>query len=252
MYDITFPTLEPRQGCIYYYCVYNISIKGCEYHDVMYIGQTINPVRRHSDHLTNKSSRCPVDKLLRTHIFTYGVLWVGDENDLDDMERKYIEIFQTQFPFGFNFESGGRSGANIKNVSEETKRKKYNSPKNRAINQYDCNGRFLKTWPSVRGAVRSLGLKSGASGPICHVATGNGKYKSAYGYIWRYYDEYKDCIDLTGFIKKYQHYNEEGVLIKEYSSLEEASKDTGIKISSLKQYCGGGISSNKKWKTIYV
>ena len=61
-------------------------------------------------------------------------------------------------------------------------RKKYGeSPRAKKINQYDLNGNFIKTWDSV---VRIKQERGYSDGFICECC--KGKYKKAYGYIWKY------------------------------------------------------------------
>ena len=59
------------------------------------------------------------------------------------------------------------------------------------VNQYDLQGNYIQTFPSVKNAAISLGkLKNYADrGCISHISdVCKGKRKTAYGYIWRYVD----------------------------------------------------------------
>lgn len=67
---------------------------------------------------------------------------------------------------------------------------KYNLKKGREINnktkpviQYDLNGNYIKTYPSIREATISLGKNVNNRG-ISQCLTG--KYQTAFGYIWKY------------------------------------------------------------------
>lgn len=60
------------------------------------------------------------------------------------------------------------------------------------VNQYDLQGNYIQTFPSLRSAVESLGkLENYKSGGGCITHIGDvckGKRKTAYGYIWKYAD----------------------------------------------------------------
>jgi hypothetical protein len=58
--------------------------------------------------------------------------------------------------------------------------------KSKKIIQYDLNGKFIRTFDSIKDAYKALGKKesSSAINNCC-----NGRSNSAYGYIWRYYGE---------------------------------------------------------------
>ena len=56
------------------------------------------------------------------------------------------------------------------------------------INQYDLDGNFIKSFPSIAQAARDLGKVTLTSrGAINHISeVCKGKRKTAYGYIWKY------------------------------------------------------------------
>ena len=66
------------------------------------------------------------------------------------------------------------------------KRKKY--PKShtikqqRAVNQYDMDGNFIKRWDSIKEAAKSLGIKAKSNISMCC----SGKHKHCKHFIWRY------------------------------------------------------------------
>lgn len=69
-------------------------------------------------------------------------------------------------------------------LSEETKNKKREAQKNKCkkVYQYTKDGIFLKEYPSMKNAEKTLGFQRVAIDKCC-----KGLYKQAYGYIWRYY-----------------------------------------------------------------
>lgn len=64
-------------------------------------------------------------------------------------------------------------------------KKTTNGKKAYIVIQYDLNMNFIKEWPSTMEIERITGFKNNNIGSCCR-----GKYKQAYGYIWKYK---KDC-----------------------------------------------------------
>ena len=64
--------------------------------------------------------------------------------------------------------------------------KKYNigSAKDRAVNQYDKEGNFIKTFEGVRFIRKELNISTSDIASVC-----NGRQKTSKGYIWRYTDQ---------------------------------------------------------------
>ena len=60
---------------------------------------------------------------------------------------------------------------------------KINGKKSKAILQYDLQGNFIKEWPSISEIHRQLGFASSNISACC-----KGRFKSMYGYIWKYKD----------------------------------------------------------------
>jgi group I intron endonuclease len=98
----------------------------------IYVGQTIQDVEaRWKDHL-RKESNC---RYLKSAINKYGVdnfvfqlVCITFDNQLDDMEIKYIEQYNCLVPNGYNLRLGGNSGrhhAETKQKISETLKKRY-------------------------------------------------------------------------------------------------------------------------------
>lgn len=84
-----------------------------------------------------------------------------------------------------------------KNKMSESKKGKKNSQEtiNKLkikVNQYDKNGLFIATHSSVADIGRLYNKDMKHITKVC-----KNKCKSAYGFIWRYYSEYPDCLDLV-------------------------------------------------------
>lgn len=61
------------------------------------------------------------------------------------------------------------------------------------VNQYSLDGKFIKTFQSIKSANQECHIVAGEISEAC-----NGKFKSAGGYMWRYYD------GITSDIEPYQ------------------------------------------------
>ena len=68
-------------------------------------------------------------------------------------------------------------GTRIERVAEKRRNGKFS----KVVFQYSLNGEFIKEYPSTREVERQLKYKQGYISACCL-----GKYKTAYGFIWRY------------------------------------------------------------------
>lgn len=59
------------------------------------------------------------------------------------------------------------------------------SPKAKSVKQYDKNGNFIREWDSIIRIKNECGYSDGFISSCC-----KGRYKTAYGYIWKYKEEY--------------------------------------------------------------
>lgn len=60
------------------------------------------------------------------------------------------------------------------------------------ILQFSIDGEFIRKWDSAADITRELGI---SNGNICSCCRGE-RYKTAYGYIWKYYDIELYCISI--------------------------------------------------------
>lgn len=67
------------------------------------------------------------------------------------------------------------------NVNWGTARDRMAKAQSKQVEQYDKNGNLIQVWPSANEVQRQIGFNKGSISRCC-----NGKYKSAYGYIWKY------------------------------------------------------------------
>lgn len=144
-------------------------------------------------------------------------------NELNEREKYWIEFYQS-FKYGYNATLGGdgrpyidyelvritykelqniTATANKLNINRDTVSKilqvldesklsgqEVNRIKNgKPVNQYDIEGNYIQTFPSIKNAAISIGViknnrDRGAAGHIHDVCVG--KRKTAYGYKWAF------------------------------------------------------------------
>lgn len=110
------------------------------------------------------------------------------------------------------------------------------------INQYNLNGEFIKMWPSISDAARSLKLHPGTING-CVLKKPN--YKTCGGFIWRYKT---DLLPISPDDHK-QTYNSKktsviqldksGAFIAQYESVKVASLSTGTNRTNIFKCCKG-------------
>lgn len=261
----------------------------------MYVGKTNNFQRRYYRHFHQED--CPI---LKRAFAKYGienfemkpiVNFTAINNEvldkiLDFLECFYIKKYGT-FGEGYNATTGG-GGCSNRNVSEETKNKiseankghecpEYLKQANResitkrelwklsekAILQYDLDGRFYRKYDSITQAAVHLIEYNISTGSLTSVKTSlnralNGekfkkKYKTAFGYLWIYENPDKFELFIDGYKldkdKPLFHYTKEGILIESFSNIREASIATGIDKSKLNYMTKNGDKYNKMYKT---
>lgn len=105
------------------------------------------------------------------------------------------------------------------------------------ILQYDLNGVFIREWRCAFDIEKELGFQRSSIRDCC-----NQKSKTFKGYIWRYKTEnYPKKISQINNenLKTVCQYNLNAVYIKEYPSINEAGRITGINPSCIRGCCRG-------------
>lgn len=76
-----------------------------------------------------------------------------------------------------------------------------NSPNATAVNQYDINGNFIKSWGCITTAARAVGASPTSISLCCKRSK---HYYSAGGYIWKYAKKQKEFLYLAVTNDKYE------------------------------------------------
>lgn len=224
IYNFNPLSFVPKKG---YQCVYMYTV--C---DKKYIGKTTQPLlKRHKNHIRSPKG-CPVDRYLYYNEYKLDILYLSKAEDICKYEIYFIAKYDTIYPFGWNFTTGGDtpsiSEEQKKHMSEqhrgkitpdETKHKLSESLKNRVFSAEHRQ----KLSQSSKGRPKSEEHKKKLSD------ANKGKKLS------------KDTIEK---IRQQQYviiqqYSLNGDFINEYKSIIQQSKDTGIDNSAISKCARG-------------
>lgn len=134
--------------------------------------------------------------------------------------------------------------------------------KKRAVNQYDLNGTYVKTFASATEAATSLGMPN-YNGPAiseyCRKANTGDRNHQLYGYQWRYYNGDTSNIGAaTSAAPKriyLDQYTMDGVFVKRWIGYDAAVAGVGLKsVQSLYRVFSGKAKSagGYLWKRIEI
>lgn len=106
------------------------------------------------------------------------------------------------------------------------------------ILQYDLQGNVLNFFISIREASRVTGVKRPSIRAVC-----NYEKITAGGFQWRYIEDTSNVVSVKSgrdnVIHKVSQFDTQGNYICTFESLTEASKVTGIDVSSISKVCRG-------------
>lgn len=174
-----------------------------------------------------------------------------DNLSINEAKQKEIELIayydSTNPSKGYNISLGGdimsessriKLSNSLKEKGLSDKKLKMIRNNSRKINQYDLQGNLIKTWDCFRD-IRDYLLPNADDSHIYNCC--NRKFKSYYGFQWRYFD---DCDDIGVYIKyDLDIYNKNrvkavceisktnGNIINIYKSGKIAEKELGFKIT---------------------
>lgn len=220
------------------YKITNISNNQC------YIGQSINIEKRWKDH-QRALDNYAIHKALRKYgiqNFTFEIIELCKAEELNTKEQYWIKYYNSYIN-GYNETPGGEG------VLDANKR---------AVNQYDLNGQYLRTFNSITEAEQSLNINYHGSNINSACKQKDGR-ETALGYQWRYADEIEPGINIAKSKnqidksrKKIQQYDFNNNLIQEFDNITQASKITGIGRTSISNCLNGYSKSagNYFWKKV--
>lgn len=209
--------IHPKKGYGYIYKYTSPSGKS-------YIGQTIQSLSDRAGHNGKNYAGCP---LFYRAIEKYGfenfeveILATVPEEQLDQAEIKYIEIFDT-FNNGYNKTNGGQQGFT-----------RYG----KKVYQYDSkDGHLIREWINANEAARSFN----APVNVLENCLLN-KAFTQYGFCWSYLKLDKFPINeriVDPHAKIVKQYDLNGILLHTYNSIAEAAKINNCERAPIKKCC---------------
>lgn len=119
---------------------------------------------------------------------------------------------------------------------------------NKTVSQFDKNGIFLQTYPSISNAARVL------NGNVANIASAINKARTSYGFFWRYGEDtspispeilYKYKNPHSDRCKPVSQYTKENELIATYKSIEDAARQIGCSSRLINMAVHGKIERAK-------
>ena len=214
---------RPKQGYGYIYKYTSPSGKS-------YIGQAINSLKQRAGHNGKQYKGCAqfyqAIQKYGFENFEVEILAEVPQEQLNEMETKYIQIFNTLSPNGYNISAGGKSFS-------------YNREK-RKVYQYSTeDGHLIKEWNSRKDAEQSFGVST----PVLQSVL-EGRSFTQWGYHWSYLKMDKFPINerlINPTEKKVEMYSLQGEYIKSFKSIAEAARETDSERSAIKRCCRGEL-----------
>lgn len=237
--------------------------------EIKYIGKTKNLKDRLSRHMSPsglKDSWTRKNKWL-LYLKNNGlkplieILDEGNENNIDNLEKYWIEQFKS---WGFNLKNDTKGGPGCeywigKKLSDKHKLKtKMNNPLRKIICQYEIGtDKLLGEYLSSGDAQKGTGFRKNHITSCCK---GNKSYNTVGGFYWRYKDNYFPFVKtiikqseesklkskmnnpLRKVICQYEISTDK--LIKEFNSSYDVERETGFNRKHIMNCCKGKKSCN--------
>lgn len=117
----------------------------------------------------------------------------------------------------------------------------------KVVLQYSLSGELIREWTSATEAARELGFPQSGINWCC---LRRPKHNSCKGYIWRYKDDKSPVVFKNG--KRVVQMDESGKVIREFSNITSAVKETGILATSISNCLHGrsSLAGGYKWSLI--
>ena len=211
-----------------------------------YIGQSIDLAQRWKQHIKNsKKSNKPLHQDIEKYgkeNFLFEILEECPKEDLNQREIYWIAFYDTFQGFGYNQNSGG---SNSEQCINQTKKKIY---------CYDLQGNFLQEYESLSEAARQTNSDSGLISRAARTEGRTGKYQ------WRY-EKFETIAPYKRRTNSPQNHSStskpviqltlDGIIVNEFPSAQEASRQTGISKSGIGMVCNNQRKTAGKYKWIF-
>jgi hypothetical protein len=203
--------------------------------EVRYIGKTINPTKRLSEHLADSKREYNyrsmwIKSLLKENLKPLiKFLKVCPLSDFVKYETEYIKLYKND-KLTNSDETGQGSVGRRQEIIDKVSKKM-----GRIVYQYDLDGNFIKEYKSVRDAAKLLSLSHSNISRSC-----NGISKHAGGFIFRYDKVFVEKLNDPNAVRKLVvELDELGNEIGKWGSIMDCSRDTKIDNSNISRVCNG-------------
>lgn len=208
----------------------------------VYIGKTIDYMQRWRAHRAfakreGERSKGPLYKAIKKYgidNFSFSIIEECKDSELSEREKYWIsEYCATDRTRGYNISSGGNNDC-------------------KRVCQYSEDMELLGTYKGIRAASEMTGLSQNSIKYACEGIT-----SKCGGFLWRYEGSPVPGPDHTAIHGRYtatarpvDQYDLNGKYIRSFRSLNNAQKETGIRIKLISQCCHGQKDSvsGYKWK----
>lgn len=192
----------------------------------------------HNRKKNNKIKKIISNGLLPIHIFLYSNLNKQQATEVEiSLISKIGRLLKKDGPL-VNISDGGEGGDNIKHLTPKRKKQMYDkiaSIRGHKIFQYSINGEYITSHKSISSASRSLKIHK----YMIIKCLKNEGYKSAGGFLFRYFKADNVEPVKTYFTKEVLQFDLSGNFISEFKSLKEASDSTGTRMTGISLCCSG-------------
>lgn len=206
----------------------------------VYIGQSTDILQRWRDHLRAKDASLFHQRLQSSNItdFTFEIVEECDQDELDEKEQYWIQFYDSTKK-GYNMTKGGSTGV-LPSLSKNAKQ----------VAQYSLEGQLLATFSSAKEAQDQTKVSQITS--CCR-----GERITAGDYQWRYYESIplsniQAVSTPTSKPKGVVQYTLDGIKIREFDSIADASRAMNISSSSISSVCSGKTYSAGKFRWSYL
>lgn len=217
---------EPKKGYGFIYMYTSPSGK-------KYIGQTIHSLMERSGKRGHGYRGC---ECFYSAIQKYGfdafkreILKEVKISELDETEKEFIQKYNTLMPNGYNISAGGQMIGKSRKI--------------RAVYQYSAvDGSLIREW---EGGAPEIARETNINGNRALERCLIGKSYTCYGYCWSYIKmehfpiENKKVDNNKKEIKQYSLDGKE--LLRVFSSISEAARESGCERSAIKRCCRGEL-----------
>jgi hypothetical protein len=215
-------------------------------YSVKYIGKSNNPKKRFKEHIKeskNKKTKKEkwINKLIMLNLEP--ILEILKEINTGEYviwEPFYIKKFKQE---GHKLVNDDENGFGTISGKGRKILKKIHEDSKIRINQYDTDGKFIKSFNSIREAAKEINISHANISRCC-----NGLYKHASGFIFRKQTDEeppKKIIHINAKPKNVIEFDLNGNKLNEYFSISQASKETKIDAGNISKVCNNKLKKTK-------